>query len=675
MNRGLSFAVSLILSFGALFALPGPCLHAQGKPDGPRRSPQATVRTLNTAITLARGQPQRIQEAIACLDLSGLAAGQRTSAGQLATELEAILRAQEVDTNLIPDKLDEDVCLLALPSRLRIGLRRMPDGRWLFDRETVAEVPRLYAQTLKQLQERNKEAAALNVSPEHASPRATIRTLMDGYRRQDFPRILRCLDLSEVPGVAREETGRQLASKLKQIILRDHVPILQDISDSNYSDPYLMVSHPEGAIELVRLASGPRKGEWVFSRDTVRSLDKLYVAFEDKPYLDEIVKLAKNKMHLPNPWTEPELWLRSHLPGWLRTSVLSTSYLDLEVYELLGYLLVPVLAFGLNRLTAWVLAGALHWALAHRGWAMPRDVLLKRCRPIGRFAGVLFLRWGLLVLEPDRYVLIALLVVLNPLVWLMGMWAAFRVLDLINDLLEEHLIAQKRRPELTQMFWPVASLAIKIGLFVYTMFHLMALFNWDVTAVVTGLGIGGLAFALGAQDALKNLFGSFTLIADRPFVVGESVKIGNHDVGVVEVVGLRSTRIRTKDDTLLIVPNSSLTTMEITNYGRRRYRRYQARIGISYSTPIEKIIAFRDGIHKTIESQERTRKGHAEVAINDLGTTSIEVLVNVYFEVADRHEELVARDALILDLLRLASELNIELSSPTQMLLVPQPAK
>ena len=176
--------------------------------------------------------------------------------------------------------------------------------------------------------------------------------------------------------------------------------------------------------------------------------------------------------------------------------------------------------------------------MARRGWPLPADTIRKRLRPLGRFAGVAFLRWGLLLLEPDRVILVPLLVVLNPLVWLLGMWAVFRLIDLMTDVMEAHLIAEHRRPEITQMLWPVGSLAIKISLFVVTLFHLMSLFSWDMTAVLTGLGIGGLAFALGAQDALKNLFGSFTLLADRPFVVGEIVQIGSQDLGVVEVVGL-----------------------------------------------------------------------------------------------------------------------------------------
>jgi len=297
---------------------------------------------------------------------------------------------------------------------------------------------------------------------------------------------------------------------------------------------------------------------------------------------------------------------------------------------------------------------------------LPRETIVSRVRPTSRLAGVLLLRWGLLTLGPDRSLLVPILVVLNPSIWILGMWAIFRILDLASDLLDAELTAAHRRLEISQMLWPVASLASKIVVLLITVFSLMAMFSWDVTAVLTGLGIGGLAFALGAQDSLKNLFGSFTLIADRPFVVGESVKIGNHDVGVVELVGLRSTRIRTADDTLLVVPNSSLTTADITNFGRRRYRRYLTRISIARSAPLEQVTAFRDGIRDAILRQEHTRKDHFEVAVNDLTASAIEILVNVYFDVPGGHEELMARDTLIRDVLALAVDLDVELAYPTQ---------
>jgi MscS family membrane protein len=658
-----------LIGFGLLLGFPGRLTQAQEGQQDKHRSPRATVRTLLTDITVARANPQMIQEAAACLDLPP---GERNG-GLLATQLEAVLRARDVDTELLPDEVQGDVYVFPDDPAHRIALHRMPDGRWLFDRDTIAQIPKLYADAQKHLQDRNKEAAALNVPPDHASARATIRTFVTAYRRQDLDRILRCLDLSDVPAVARQEVGRQTANKIRQILLRQPRIILQEVPDSNYSDPYTLLSQPEGLIELVRIPSGDRKGEWLFSRESVGSIDRLYAAFEDKPYSPEILNLGTT-LHLPHWWIEPELWLRSHLPPSLRSSLLTTPVLRLEVYELIGYVVVPLLAFGVYRLAAWFLALCAQSLLRRRALAVPPETIARRVRPLACFVGVVFLRWGLLLLEPDRVVLVPLLAVLNPLVWVLGMWAIFRLIDLGSDAIEAHHAAEGRRPEITRMLWPVASLAIKITLFVFTLLHLMAMFSWDMTAVLTGLGIGGLAFALGAQDSLKNLFGSFTLIADRPFVVGESVKIGNHDVGVVESVGLRSTRIRTTDDTLLIVPNSSLTTLEITNYGRRRYRRYVTRIGVAYSTPRERLTAFRDGIKEVVGRLDRMRKDHYEVAISDLAASAIEVLVNVYFEVANRHEELEARDALILEILRLAEELHIELAYPTQTIHLVPPA-
>jgi MscS family membrane protein len=656
-----------VLALGSFLSISAASTQAQDKPDAKYRSPRATVRTLLTAITVARANPQLIQDAVSCLDLPR---GQ-TNGGLLATQLEAVLRARDVDTEALPDEVAEDVYVLPDDPAHRIALHRMPDGRWLFDGATVTALPKLYADAQKHLQDRNKEAAALNVSPDHASARAALRSFVTGYRRQDFDRVLRCMDLSDVPSVARQEVGRQAANKLRQILLRQPRIILQEVSDSNYSDPYTLLSQPEGVIELVRIPSGDRKGEWVFSRESVGSIDRLYAAFEDRPYSPEILALGTTA-HLPHLLIEPELWLRSHLPAWLRSSLLTMPGLRLEVYELIGYVVVPLMAFGFHRLMTTLLTLFVQWLLHRRGLLLPRETIEKRMHPVGRFLGVVFLRWGLLLLEPDKVVLVPVLAVLNPLLWVLGMWAVFRLIDLASEGIETHLAGERRRPEITRMLWPVGSLAIKIALFVFTLLHLMAIFSWDMTAVLTGLGIGGLAFALGAQDSLKNLFGSFTLIADRPFVVGESVKIGNHEIGVVETVGLRSTRIRTADDTLLIVPNSSLTTLEITNYGRRRYRRYTTRIGVAYSTTRDQLKAFRDGIKEVIRGLERTRKDHFEVAINDLAASAIEILVNVYFEVANRHEELEARDALILEVLRLAEELHIDLAYPTQTIhLVP----
>jgi MscS family membrane protein len=361
------------------------------------------------------------------------------------------------------------------------------------------------------------------------------------------------------------------------------------------------------------------------------------------------------------------------LPDWLRAEVVDVPGIHIEVYECAGYLLLLSLAFVILRRTD-LLGRAVHRLLAWRRFEFSAQNVARRLRPTGWFTAIVVLRWGILCLAVDRVLLVGLLTVLNPLFCLTLLLALFGLIDLLGDLIEAHKARNKRRVEFTQMLWPVASLATKILLFLAVLFRLMSLFSWDVTTLLTGLGIGGLAFALGAQDSLKNLFGSFTLIADRPFVVGEVVAIGDQGMGTVEFVGLRSTRIRTSDDTLLIVPNSNLTTMNIINFGRRRYRRYQTKIGVVYATPPERLAEFRDRIRDLLRQNPWSRKDGFEVTIDDLGSSGVEIVVDVLFDVNDRHQELEARESFILALLRLAEELQIRLAFPTQTVHLVPPA-
>src|SRR6516164_6381392 len=131
MNNGLPSAVTTVLLFA--FGLAGLPVLGQENQDGRHRSPRATVRTLLTSITVARANPQLIQGAVSCLDLSGLPANQKETAALLATRLEG------------------DVYVLPEGQGGRIALRKQKDGRWLFDRETVAQIPKLFADAQKQL--------------------------------------------------------------------------------------------------------------------------------------------------------------------------------------------------------------------------------------------------------------------------------------------------------------------------------------------------------------------------------------------------------------------------------------------------------------------------------------------------------------------------------------------
>ena len=158
--------------------------------------------------------------------------------------------------------------------------------------------------------------------------------------------------------------------------------------------------------------------------------------------------------------------------------------------------------------------------------------------------------------------------------------------------------------------------------------------GFQVTPLLAGLGVGGLAFGLAAQDTLKNFFGSVNVVLDRPFQVGDWVKMGDVE-GTVESVGLRSSRIRTFYNSQITVPNSEIMTTEIDNLGRRRYRRISCMISVTYDTPPEKLEAFCAGIRALIREHPYTRRDYYHTWVNKFAASSIDILLYCFHECPD----------------------------------------
>ncbi|MBL8004870.1 MAG: mechanosensitive ion channel family protein [Candidatus Kapabacteria bacterium] len=188
----------------------------------------------------------------------------------------------------------------------------------------------------------------------------------------------------------------------------------------------------------------------------------------------------------------------------------------------------------------------------------------------------------------------------------------------------------------------------------------------NITGVLAGLSIGGIALALAAQDTVKNLFGSVMLLVDKPFNVNDYIKTDQID-GVVEEIGFRSTRIRTLEDSLIYIPNGRLADMTIDNFGLRKYRRIRAVIHLDYNTHTPSIVAFTSAIRTMVEEHPLSRKDFLEVNLNDLGTNSLQVLILTYFNFPTWQEELQYRQEFLINILELARSLGIRLAFPSQI--------
>lgn len=179
-------------------------------------------------------------------------------------------------------------------------------------------------------------------------------------------------------------------------------------------------------------------------------------------------------------------------------------------------------------------------------------------------------------------------------------WILIRAIDFIGLIFIAR--AHKANVVTDAQVVPFIREAIKLMVIGIGFFIVMGIiFNLDVISLVTGLGIGGLAFALAAKETLENLLGSFTIFLDKPFVVGDVVKVGNFE-GKVESIGFRSTRIRAVERMIVVVPNKKMTDAELINETERSSRRSSFTIGLTYTTSEKQMKSIISEIRKWLDA-------------------------------------------------------------------------
>ena len=194
--------------------------------------------------------------------------------------------------------------------------------------------------------------------------------------------------------------------------------------------------------------------------------------------------------------------------------------------------------------------------------------------------------------------------------------------------------------------------------------------GFNVTSLLASLGIGGVAVALAAKETLSNFFGGFSVTVDKPFSVGDWI-VCNEVEGTVEDIGFRSTKVKTFYDSILTIPNSVISDSVIDNLGKRQARRTRFVLDITYDSPPEKIEAFVEGIKNILEANPCTRKDYHQCYFSGYGPHSLQILVNFFLKVKDWDTELLQKQNIFLEILRLAKELEVDFAFPTQTLDIP----
>ncbi len=185
-------------------------------------------------------------------------------------------------------------------------------------------------------------------------------------------------------------------------------------------------------------------------------------------------------------------------------------------------------------------------------------------------------------------------------------------------------------------------------------------FGLDLTSLLAGLGISGLALALAAKDTISNFFGAVTVLLDRPFKVGDWIIVDGSEGEVVEI-NLRTTILRTSIDTILTVPNANLVSTPVENWGKRRWRRWQTALHLDLGSDPQAVDTFCDKVMEAIRSNPKTLREEASwCSVDGISAQSIDVGVNLYWDISSSVEEREAREDLVLTIVRLAKDLGLE---------------
>jgi len=216
--------------------------------------------------------------------------------------------------------------------------------------------------------------------------------------------------------------------------------------------------------------------------------------------------------------------------------------------------------------------------------------------------------------------------------------------------------AERTESALDDQLVPFFKELVKVLMVIFSIFLILGVvFKLNVASLIAGLGIGGLAVALAAKESLENLFASFTIFLDRPFVAGDVIQVGSI-VGKVEKVGFRSTRIRTLEKSFLTVPNKMLIDQALDNLTRRQFRRARFTIGLTYNTPPETLQAITADIKAVLDGHEMTRTEPGIVKFDGFGESAFNLLVIFFVETSDWDEYMRIKEEVNYQIVRIVHQ-------------------
>lgn len=283
--------------------------------------------------------------------------------------------------------------------------------------------------------------------------------------------------------------------------------------------------------------------------------------------------------------------------------------------------------------------------------------------PLSLFLAVVTFQMSVGTIDASIVARQVLLRYIGIVAWLALAWFALRLVDAIARVTAARMERHERRQAVSII--ALLRRSAKVILLAIALVAILDTFGLDVTTGIAALGIGGIALALGAQKTVENLVGSVTVIADRPVQVGDFCRVGEV-VGTVEDIGMRSTRIRTNERTLVTIPNGDFSSQKIENYAARDRFLFNPTIGVEYGISPAKLQEGVKIIEQVLLEHDLVENEGARARLAEFAASSLDIEVWSYITVTDFAESRLIRQELLFAIFEKLEEAGLSIAYPTQ---------
>ncbi len=466
------------------------------------------------------------------------------------------------------------------------------------------------------------------------TPQQSIFNFLEACHARDYAKATYYLDLSRMSAGDRVKAGPDLAMQLEDLLddstfdiaalSRDPDGDLSDLSPNIDKLASFEVRGQPIVLQLEREEPRPGNRIWVVSASSVALIPRAHHALAETPFEEKLPQV-----------------------------LVTFEILDTPVWRWIALVLAAVALWFLGGLLAGVLVrmskpmadtsgfgGALRFALLAAGLRVAMEFAAPAA--LSRT----FLERGL-----------------GLILALAAAWAASVGLDLMADRWRSRL--DPRMQAVSYSVLPLGRQVLKLTIFLMAILTVLKAWGYDTTAILAGVGVGGIAIALAAQKTIENLFGGVSVIGDHPVLVGDLCRFDGR-TGTVMHIGLRSTRIRTPDRTVVSVPNGQFATMTLENITGRDKIWFHPTLNLRRDTTSEQLLRVLASVREILTGHPKVETGPIPVRFVGVGTYSLNIEVDCYVKTTDDNEFLAIQQELLLRILQAVEQAGTRLAVPLQ---------